>query len=118
MAPLQTQTRAQDEEEPKPEWKVTGEAYSKYAQYFETMAKDVYGRATGRDVAQFLTQSGLNKPVIAGILELADIDRDTMFDCDEFAVAMHLALIISKRGFALPDRLPLWLVPKSKRHGA
>ena len=69
----------------------------------------------GRDTANFLTQSGLEKPVIASILELADLDGDSMFDRDEFALAMHLALCISKRGMPLPETLPAYMIPKSKR---
>jgi hypothetical protein len=98
------------------QWKVTAEAFLRYCQFFEQQNKDELGRLAGRETAKFLEQSGLARPAIASILELADMDGDKMFDRDEFAIAMHLALCISKRGMPLPDTLPGYMIPKSKKH--
>ena len=95
---------------------MTGEAFQKYCAFFDSQPKDGYGRVAGRDCAQFLIQSGLPKPAIAQVLELSDMDKDTFFDRDEFCIATHLALCISKRGMPLPSVLPAYLVPKSKKH--
>ena len=54
------------------------------------------GKVIGRDMANFLVQSGLPRPQIARVLELCDLDGDSFFDRDEFAVAMHLALCVAK----------------------
>lgn len=70
---------------------------------------------TTTTTATFLVQSGLPRPTIARILELSDLDLDKRFDRDEFAIAMHLSLCVSKRKMPLPDTLPPYLIPKSKR---
>lgn len=100
---------------PPSNWIVTADAYQKYVAFFESLPRDDRGMAAGRDVANFLVQSGLPKPSIARILELSDLDGDKMFDRDEFALAMHLALCVSKRGMPLFDALPGYLIPKSKK---
>jgi SH3 domain-containing kinase-binding protein 1 len=100
---------------PPPAWLVTADLYQKYVSFFETLPKDERGLANGRDVANFLVQSGLPKPTIARILELCDLDGDKMFDRDEFAVAMHVSVCVSKRGMPLFDQLPSYLIPKSKK---
>jgi len=97
-------------------WVVTAEAYQKYVGFFDMQPKDPMGRVLGRDCAQFLVQSSLAKPTIALILELSDLDKDGCFDRDEFCIATHLALCISKRGMPVPQALPRFLVPSSKKH--
>jgi hypothetical protein len=95
-------------------WNVTPDLLIKYQGFFAQEPKDPAGRIPGREMAKFLEQSGLERGMIVRILELSDLDRDTCFDQDEFALAMHVALCVSKRGMPLPTRLPDWLIPPSK----
>mmetsp|Transcript_10600 Transcript_10600/g.26839 ORF Transcript_10600/g.26839 Transcript_10600/m.26839 type:complete len:132 (-) Transcript_10600:41-436(-) len=99
------------------EWRMTRDRYQLCCKFFNKLAVDVGGvsMVLGPAAAAFLEKSGLAKPVIARILELADIDGDCKLDRDEFVVAHHLTIAISKDGMPEPSSLPRYLIPKSKR---
>ena len=96
-------------------WVVTPEMLTKYNAYYNDRPKDAYGRVAGKETALFLEASGLERNIIARVLELSDIDNDKCFDQEEFALAMHLALCISRRNMPVPAKLDDYLVPPSKR---
>ncbi|KAH9254416.1 hypothetical protein BASA81_007529 [Batrachochytrium salamandrivorans] len=98
-------------------WTITADAFNKYVGFFNEQPKEpTSGKVLGRDMANFLVQSGLPKSTIAQVLELSDLDKDQRFDSHEFALAMHLSLCIAKRKMPLPTSLPNYLIPASKRH--
>mmetsp|Transcript_15903 Transcript_15903/g.28313 ORF Transcript_15903/g.28313 Transcript_15903/m.28313 type:complete len:635 (-) Transcript_15903:576-2480(-) len=103
---------------PKP-FKITKERVALCLKYFEKHAVDEGGKRAvpGRSAANFLLKSGLDKQTVVKILELSDIDGDLKLDRDEYIVAHHLTICISKEGMQLPARLPDYLIPKSKQSG-
>ena len=86
---------------------------SRATRFFEGKRSGAF--VVGRVMATFLVQSGLERKVVAYILEMADLDKDGKFDRDEFVVAMHLAVCVSKRGMPVPKQLPPYLIPNSKK---
>ncbi len=63
---------------------------------------------------QEMVKSKLPNSVLGKVWKLADVDKDGMLDCDEFALAMHL-INVKLDGHELPAELPDHLVPPSKR---
>lgn len=68
--------------------------------------------ATARDV---LVRTGLEKDQLRLIWNLADIDRDGLFDLDEYVVAMFLCDAVTEKGRPIPAELPPTVIPPSKR---
>jgi len=68
--------------------------------------------ATARDV---LMKTGLEKEQLRLIWNLSDIDRDGLFDHDEYVVAMFLCDAVIQKGRPIPTELPPSVVPPSKR---
>lgn len=66
-----------------------------------------------RDV---LVKTGLSKDQLRQIWNLSDIDRDGLFDRDEYVVAMFLCDAVIQKGRPIPAELPSSVVPPSKRH--
>lgn len=65
-----------------------------------------------RDV---LMKTGLEKEQLRQIWNLSDIDRDGLFDHDEYVVAMFLCDAVIQKGRPIPDELPTTVVPPRKR---
>jgi len=100
-------------------WKINKERFELCFKFFMKFSEELEdGRRVvkGKSAGEFLLRSKLSKPVIARILELADIDKDGQLDRDEFVVAHHLAICISKEGMPEPSSLPSYLIPKTKRN--
>ena len=66
-----------------------------------------------RDV---LVKTGLSKDQLRQIWNLSDMDRDGLFDRDEYVVAMFLCDAVIQKGRPIPAELPSSVVPPSKRH--
>ena len=66
-----------------------------------------------RDV---LVKTGLSKDQLRLIWNLSDMDRDGLFDRDEYVVAMFLCDAVIQKGRPIPAELPASVVPPSKRH--
>jgi hypothetical protein len=77
-------------------------------------AKLSNGKLKGEGARELFAKWGLGNDVLFRVWKLADIDGSNSLDCDEFAVAMHL-MDKAKAGGQLPDKLPVHLVPPSKR---
>lgn len=62
--------------------------------------------------------SGLGGDVLKKIWGLADLSKRGMLDAEEFAIAMHLIEGVQQGRVSadLPARLPMALIPPSKRH--
>jgi Cytoskeletal-regulatory complex EF hand len=67
---------------------------------------------TARDV---LVKTGLEKEQLRLIWNLSDIDRDGLFDHDEYVVAMFLCDAVIQKGRPIPKELPPTVIPPSKR---
>jgi EH domain-containing protein 1 len=65
-----------------------------------------------RDV---LVRTGLEKDQLRQIWNLSDIDRDGLFDHDEYVVAMFLCDAVIQKGRPIPTELPISVIPPSKR---
>ena len=65
-----------------------------------------------RDV---LVKTGLEKDQLRKIWNLSDIDRDGLFDHDEYVVAMFLCDAVIQKGRPIPTELPASVIPPSKR---
>jgi len=63
-----------------------------------------------------LVKTGLEKDHLRQIWNLSDIDRDGLFDLDEYVVAMFLCDAVIQKGRPIPAELPASVVPPSKRH--
>lgn len=66
-----------------------------------------------RDV---LIRTGLEKDQLRLIWNLSDIDRDGLFDHDEYVVAMFLCDAVIQKGRPIPAELPASVIPPRKRH--
>jgi GTPase SAR1 family protein len=69
--------------------------------------------AKARDV---LVKTGLTKDQLRQIWNLSDMDRDGLFDHEEYVVAMFLCDAVIQKGRPIPAELPQSVVPPSKRH--
>ena len=65
-----------------------------------------------RDV---LVKTGLSKDQLRHIWNLSDMDRDGLFDHDEYVVAMFLCDAVIQKGRPIPSELPASVIPPSKR---
>jgi GTPase SAR1 family protein len=65
-----------------------------------------------RDV---LVNTGLEKDQLRQIWNLSDMDRDGLFDHDEYVVAMFLCDAVIQKGRPIPQELPASVIPPSKR---
>lgn len=65
-----------------------------------------------RDV---LVKTGLSKEQLRQIWNLSDMDRDGLFDRDEYVVAMFLCDAVIQKGRPIPAELPPSVIPPSKR---
>jgi EH domain-containing protein 1 len=57
----------------------------------------------------------LEKDQLRQIWNLSDIDRDGLFDHDEYVVAMFLCDAVIQKGRPIPAELPSSVIPPSKR---
>merc|ERR1711957_558068 len=63
-----------------------------------------------------LVKTGLEKDNLRQIWNLSDIDKDGLFDLDEYVVAMFLCDAVIQKGRPIPAELPESVIPLSKRH--
>ena len=66
-----------------------------------------------RDV---LVKTGLSKDQLRQIWNLSDMDRDGLFDHDEYVVAMFLCDAVIQKGRPIPAELPTSVIPPRKRY--
>ncbi|KAI8098949.1 P-loop containing nucleoside triphosphate hydrolase protein [Halteromyces radiatus] len=82
--------------------------------HYQTMFSENVGsddKLSGTAAKSLLMQSGLPNDVLAQIWRLSDLNTDGALDVHEFAIAMHLAKIVSQDGISLPEKLPFTLLP-------
>ncbi|CAH8499126.1 unnamed protein product [Dicrocoelium dendriticum] len=101
-----------------PPWAISPEELAKSSRIFSTIDLDADGLVSGTEVRDILLRSGLQQSILAQIWDLVDIQCSGMLNCEQFAVAMHLATEqLSSMPYAnpLPIILPPALVPPSLR---
>ena len=87
------------------------ERFEEWCGIFESL-NPFSGRISGTSVKLFLQKSGLNDSTLKdGILELADVDKDGMMDCNQFCLAMYLVDLYFKQDIELPSELPRCMYP-------
>ena len=86
------------------QWTVWPQEQQQYEALFRAEAGSS-GLVTGAQAKQLLGRSGLAKPVLRAIWDLADVDRDGCLNLGEFVVASHL-ISRAKAGVPLPQMLP------------
>lgn len=75
----------------------------KYQQMYSMAGGDSSGLG-GRAAVEFMSKSGLGKPILRQIWMKSDVNQDGLLKRGEFCVAMHL-IAMCKRGKAIPDTL-------------
>ncbi|EME29269.1 epidermal growth factor receptor substrate 15 [Galdieria sulphuraria] len=92
-------------------WELKPADCKKIDHQFAEMDKPKKGFLAGSKVAGKLAESGLPRPVLKRIWELADVTVDGKLDYIEFRIAMAL-VNGSKQGYPLPPSLPASLHPE------
>lgn len=97
-------------------WTVQPTVVAKYDSFFRSLDSNNTGMIDGRQGVTFFGKSGLPRPTLKRIWELADVTRDGMLSLDEFRSAMHMVSSIRNKRLtvtALPSTLdpsgPNWL---------
>ena len=62
-----------------------------------------------------MVKTGLEKEHLRQIWNLSDIDKDGLFDHEEYVVAMFLCDAVIQKGRPIPTELPVSVIPPSKR---
>ena len=65
---------------------------------------------------EVLMKTGLSKDQLRQIWNLSDMDRDGLFDHEEYVVAMFLCDAVIQKGRPIPSELPQSVIPPGKRH--
>jgi len=85
------------------------------ASSFEALGPEGGYLSTGK-ARNVLVKTGLEKDNLRQIWNLSDMDKDGLFDLDEYVVAMFLCDAVLQKGRPIPVELPASVVPPSKRH--
>jgi len=84
-----------------------------YRSQFESASKGS-GYVSGKESKAILTASGLPKPVLHKLWDLADIDKDGQLDIYEFVIIMYLSDAV-RGGIEVPQCLEADMIPAHKR---
>lgn len=87
-------------------WAVTADLRAKYEALFHATDTNHDGFVEAGEAATLLQRSGLQPPQLAAIWRLSDVGRDNRLNANEFIIAMHLTVCVSKKNMALPATLP------------
>ncbi|KAL3671336.1 hypothetical protein V7S43_003265 [Phytophthora oleae] len=85
---------------------LTADEKSKYDIVFQQYDTDYDGFLMGAEAVALFQMSGLDRNVLRDIWTMADVTQDSKLSVQEFYVAMHLIVCISKRGLPMPPTLP------------
>ncbi|UIZ22818.1 hypothetical protein KXD40_003662 [Peronospora effusa] len=79
---------------------------SKYELVFHQYDTDHDGFLMGTEAIALFQMSGLGRNILREIWSMADVTQDSKLNIQEFYVAMHLIVCLSKRGLPMPPTLP------------
>ena len=85
---------------------MSGEDRARYLNHFAPYDTNGDGFVEGPQAVELFSRSGLDRQALGKVWELSDNDKDSRLSPNEFAVAMHLIVCVSKRGLPVPVRLP------------
>lgn len=97
------------------DWLISSQDKAHYDSIFNTVDTAKAGIISGDQAVGFFINAQLPEETLAQIWDLADIDADGQLTKDEFAVAMYLVRLQRSGKEALPQVLPLALIPPSMR---
>ncbi|OWZ24527.1 hypothetical protein PHMEG_000417 [Phytophthora megakarya] len=116
---MQQQTQAQNQMHASPQdfssmqqptasggYGLTAGEKSKYDVVFQQYDTDRDGFLMGPEAVTLFQMSGLDRNVLRDIWSMADVTQDSKLSVQEFYVAMHLIVCVSKRGLPMPPTLP------------
>merc|ERR550519_3060481 len=98
-------------------WEIPLKSRAGYMAQFQANDKAKTGQLAAVQAKNLLLGTGLAQQTLAGVWNLADIDKDGKLNTEEFCLAMHLCEVAMK-GEPLPAQLPVSLVPPSMRRAA
>lgn len=98
------------EQEKRITWTVSNDVLARYDNFFGGLDMNATGFVDGAAGVAFFGKSGLPRPVLKQIWQLADITRDGKLSRDEFRVAMHIVAEL-RSGRAVVADLPKALDP-------
>ena len=81
---------------------------------FEALGPDG-GFLSTQKARDVLVKTGLSKDQLRQIWNLSDMDKDGLFDHEEYVVAMFLCDAVIQKGRPIPAELPSSVIPPSKR---
>ncbi|CAI5714725.1 unnamed protein product [Peronospora destructor] len=85
---------------------LTAAEKSKYELVFRQYDTDHDGFLMGTEAVALFQMSGLGRNILREIWSMADVTQDSKLNIQEFYVAMHLIVCLSKRGLPMPPILP------------
>jgi len=93
-------------------WAIAPHQRSQYEEHFAKQnIKD--GKLDGRVAVQFFMKSRLKNEQLREVWNLADVDKDGKLTKEEFCIAMHLVMLVTRKGFPIPKELPAELDPNA-----
>merc|ERR1719474_2150823 len=98
-------------------WAIPLKSRAGYMAQFQANDKAKTGQLAAVQAKNLLLGTGLAQQTLAGVWNLADIDKDGKLNTEEFCVAMHLCEQFQK-GEPLPSQLPVSLIPPQMRRAA
>merc|ERR1719209_312187 len=98
-------------------WDIPLKSRAGYMAQFQANDKAKTGQLAAVQAKNLLLGTGLAQQTLAGVWNLADIDKDGKLNTEEFCVAMHLCEQFQK-GEPLPPQLPVSLIPPQMRRAA
>ncbi|RLN57298.1 hypothetical protein BBJ28_00018905 [Nothophytophthora sp. Chile5] len=85
---------------------VAADEKGRYDIVFQQYDADNDGFLMGPEAVALFEMSGLDRNVLRNIWSMADVTQDSKLSIQEFYVAMHLIVCVSKRGLPMPPALP------------
>lgn len=95
-------------------WAMSSGKRSQYEDLFHKQ-KLVDGKLEGKEAMEFFLKSKMPWDQLREVLRLADLDKDLKLSLDEFCIAMHMVLCITRKNFAMPSEVPQELLPNQPR---
>ena len=94
---------------PLPQFNIlTSNEKAKYVSVFESSKRNSEGYLEGKEAVALFQKSGLARSTLHEIWAMADVDQDGQLNQEEFIIAMHLIVCMSKRGMQnLPEKVPV-----------
>ncbi|ETM52504.1 hypothetical protein L914_03894 [Phytophthora nicotianae] len=93
-------------QQPTGSYALTTDEKSKYDIVFQQYDTDRDGFLMGTEAVALFQMSGLDRNMLRDIWSMADVTQDSKLSVQEFYVAMHLIVCVSKRGLPMPSTLP------------